>query len=274
MLGRLALEVLSELPKSPSVEALNKFRADLYGFLDAQAQKAAVLPLEEWLSSGSVESAPLLDWPTQELVWWLARRLEDRQEYADLARMIVARQLYQRALVVTRARQGGGADSGNPGNWDDVDAVFGKTGRNWTRRYRLTTDLQRRVNILIQAWDGQAVVPLTTFEPGGLVSKFDLMTAVNAPLILVDFPPTKVGSDETLSYLREAEWSAEARGELSVDNIEPSSVWRALQNSYPTSLGKLRVYVHPEYAALIQAAVPRDTLEGLLWDVLRDAANA
>lgn len=274
MLGRLALEVLSSLPKSSGADSLTRFRTELYAFLDAQAQKASVLPLEEWLSSGSVDAAPLLDWPTQELVWWLARRLEGKKEYLDLAEMIVTRRLYARALVVTRARQGSGGESGTAGDWDNVDAVFGKTGRNWGRRYKLTVDLQQRINDLIQSWDGQSVVPLTRFTPGDLVQRFDMMTTVGAPLVLVDFPPTKMGSDETLSYLREGEWSAEAPGELSVDNIEHSSVWRTLQNAYPTSLGKLRVYVHPDYATLVQAAVPRDTLEGLLWDVLRDASNA
>jgi hypothetical protein len=206
------------------------------------------------------------------MVWWLASRIHDERTASDadkpfeeLARDILFRRLYRRVLVVTRARNRAATRG-----WRNAEAVFGRIGQNWEQRRNVMIDLQGRVSRRVGAWDG-------SLQPGvsrlGPTAKEDFMAAADCkPLILIDYPPVKSGSTSQLDYLRENEWAEDGRADLRVDHLEESSMWTSLVEEYSAGLGKMRVYVHPEYAAVVQAAIGRASLEELLWGALSDQA--
>lgn len=146
--------------------------------------------------------------------------------------------------------------------------MFGRTGRNWQQRREVTVDLQSRLAHMVESWDG--VVPTGVSIHGVSDQRRFVAESSIRPLVSMDYPAVKSGSAASREYLRESEWSKDGRTILRVDSIEKSSMWSSLVGQYSQGLGKLRVYVHPEFASLVQAAVTRDNMQGAVWGALAE----
>lgn len=259
MLNRLGMEVMFQA-KSGEGHYLERLRNDLYAFLDAEDSSQLLLELEE--QPDSRPSSPYLDAATQRMVWWLASKVPD-ESFEELAEAVLFRRLYKRVLVVSRSRSGASKT-----DWAQLDKIFGRIGRNWDLRREATTVLQERLVQLVRDSDGDVVPGISKISINER-ERFLAEAASDAPLVLIDYPPVKSGSAVSLEYLRESEWSQDGRVSLRVDHVEPSSMWNALIDQYSEALGKVRVYVHPDHAGVVQATVKREVLEKALWGALR-----
>ncbi len=271
MLNRIGMEALWRVKQAHQSTYRDALRTELYELLGEASDE--LFSLSESRGEKRVSSSRL-DPMSQQIVLWLASKVppsdigaSDVDEFRELAVRLLERKHYKRVLVISRVRP---ENQNRP--WGRIDQLFGNTKDTWEARRRAALGLQARIATVAEKWIGTAP------ESAGhamraLASEFVRRNAAGAPLVLLDSPPAgRVGSRRPLEILHEPYWIADARAELSVSAIEDSSVWTALAKSYPESLGKLRVFCHPDFQGLVAALSTREDLEQMVWDaVTRDA---
>jgi HD superfamily phosphohydrolase len=260
MLNRIGFEVLYHQSNSGG-RWREKLRTELYAFL--AAEEVGQLTLEIADPDQQRWASPYLDSATQRIVWWLVECLPRTSGYVELAEDLLFRRLYKRVLVISRNR---GADRRQ--DWQRVEQVFGRIGRNWHLRREVSIEVQKRIALAVASWDGRSTSGSSSISSSD--QEAFQVAAATRPVILVDYPPVKSGSNLGLEYLREVEWSEDRRGGLRVDQLEASSMWNALVEQYSVGLGKVRVYVHPQFATAVRSCVPRETLELAFWGAIRE----
>lgn len=260
MLNRLGFEVLAtagarEGAKTKEGESKRDiFFNEFYAFLDEIEGSGAQFLIQE------TATGPYLDVQIEKVILWLSRKAE-KPGYAELAKRILNRDLYARILVLTRARHGSEVD------WTKVEKLFGVTGQNWDGRRKAHVELQTSVRKRLVQLLAENAVP---DELKDRVVALDALLATESPILLIDFPPKKVGSDVGLQYLREPEaWHKGSKDNLRVDDVEDSSMWKQLSTEYAVSLGKLRIYCDPDWADLVGRLVTISELRKMLNDAIK-----
>lgn len=257
MLNSLGYEALFVSSQSAKRQYRNKFRAQLYAFLGDATRGQGELPLgarSEWLGR-----SPFLDEGSEKIIEWLKDR--GGASAQDLADGLLQRRLYKRALVVSRIR-------GSALQWNRVEDIYGGLGENWQAKRRVNELLQTFVLDRIRALD---VGHATSLSVDDVAQALGL--GERGPVILVDYPPDKVGSTETLQYLREASLAKAHSIVPDVETLERSTIWGTIRRESRTSLAKLRVFCHPDLRAAVRAALTREEFEKAIDDALEKAGT-
>ena len=88
------------------------------------------------------------------------------------------------------------------------------------------------------------------------------------PLVLVDIPARRPGSDAQLEYLPEVD-RHEALGEWRTPmRLGDSFIWTELHEHLSDSASKSRVFCHPGVRETLEAAIPKSDLENMLEGAL------
>ena len=91
----------------------------------------------------------------------------------------------------------------------------------------------------------------------------------NRVLVIIDIPNERPGSPIELEYLSEAR--IQGRRQLGeVASLEDSLVWKAINTRFVESVGKIRIFVHPKYAAYFEIMTPREVLKTRLQTAEND----
>ena len=185
------------------------------------------------------------------LEWFSARSTEAGRELFGL---IEKRQLFKRIFVLSKE---GGTDK-DRALWDSITEFFKVNRRNWQAKLDLQNTFQRKLADYIE--QPPADQPLSQPLEPTLRNKF-LVEARLKILLLIDIPPDRKASIIPLEYLVEEDRQRFKREEIKTENLEQSSIWRAIQNSFQESLGKLRIFCHPGYADFLSRSIPRIIFE-------------
>ncbi len=99
------------------------------------------------------------------------------------------------------------------------------------------------------------------------------MTAVSdvvqsgSPIVLVDIPPDRTEGMHDLKFFGETDRWRYYDDDLVHIRLEDSKVWEAIVDNFTTSLGKIRIFVHPKLADTIRS-IKREDLATLLSNAL------
>lgn len=83
-------------------------------------------------------------------------------------------------------------------------------------------------------------------------------------LITIDIPSDRPGSKMPLEYLPEADRQDVLQQWKLPNSLEDSIVWIQLHENFTESVGKVRVFGHPQVSKIIQAAIDRKQLEDMV----------
>jgi hypothetical protein len=89
--------------------------------------------------------------------------------------------------------------------------------------------------------------------------------------VLLDFPPERRGSETPLEYIIEEDRRRYKTDEIRTGSLEQSVVWNALAESFHESIGKVRVFCHPDHAEFLTAFLKRSEIESMLAHALHQA---
>jgi hypothetical protein len=79
----------------------------------------------------------------------------------------------------------------------------------------------------------------------------------NQPVILIDVPGARPGSDVPLYYVVEAQRRALRKDEHAVGDVQASEVWNQFGSGLRDRAGKVRIFCHPRFVDAVEAAVDR-----------------
>ncbi len=260
MLNALAFEALHQAEQADRTSKAGykkTLREELYRFLSAVVNDQTELAL--LARAPHDNGAAFLDRGSEDLIHWLDER--GKLKAHSLANSLISRDLFKRALVISRVHDGAF-------DWSAVEDVYGHLGRNWR--------IRRRINEILQ---GFVVDQLQSSTPGAssALSANNVTRAIAAstegPVILVDYPPDKTGvlHGSSLDYLREGALRRGDGNDTGIEGLEQSPVWRSLRNDSRRSLAKLRVFCHPLLQAPISAAISRPDFEKAIRDAITQA---
>jgi HD superfamily phosphohydrolase len=249
--------IVWETANSPGADKI-KMRAEFREFL---VPDAAVLPRHEQMTFSiatkdqrqiSAHQSQADDNDLAVLEWFSQRSSPAGRELFSL---IATRRLFKRIFVLSKEV---GPDEKL---WSTVADFFRANAKNWKAKLVLQNTFQRRVAELIEQppLDGALSQPL---EPS-IRNRF-LAEARQKILLLIDIPPERRASKIPLEYLVEEDRQRFKRDEIRVENLEQSTIWRAVQNSFQQSLGKLRLFCHPDFADCLARSIPRRMFESVL----------
>ncbi|MEI6195880.1 MAG: HD domain-containing protein, partial [Verrucomicrobiota bacterium] len=259
--------IVWETVNSPGLDRA-KMRADFREFL---MPDETVLPFEEQMtftitpkkeSRLSVYHSQADENDLSVLDWFSERSTPAGKELFEL---IAKRQLFKRIFVLSKE---GGTDKAL---WENVTEFFGANRKNWRAKLALQNNFQRKLTDFVD----QPPAGQTLSQPldPTLRNKF-LAEARDKIIVLIDIPPERKASNISLEYLVEEDRQRFKREEVKTENLEQSIIWRAIQNSFQESLGKLRLFCHPDYADFLARSIPRKTFESILSTSLKETERA
>jgi HD superfamily phosphohydrolase len=187
------------------------------------------------------------------VIKWFATRCGDvGQRFYE---HFVERTFYKRILVLSREK------AADKALWEQVSSFYRANKKMWRRKLRLQQEFQKEIVAMVQ--NPPEPAPESVVITPDIRNRF-LATADVMPVLLVDFPPERRGSEIPLEYIVEEDRRRVKQDEMRVGSLEQSVVWNALQKSSHESIGKLRVYCHPDFSDYVGALLTRSAIESAL----------
>jgi hypothetical protein len=174
---------------------------------------------------------------------WLVRAGAKEAELLD---DVMARRLYKRLFIFSYER--------SPKEWKSlVDQWDRLSSGNKVRVYEqiekvVVSEVDKR------AQEGPYTETLNETE----VDRLRLSVAALRPLVLIDVPGPRPGSDIPLYYVIEAQRRALRRDERAVGDAQASGVWQQFGAELRERAGKVRIFCHPSFIDLVESAIMRD----------------
>jgi HD superfamily phosphohydrolase len=129
---------------------------------------------------------------------------------------------------------------------------------------RLTVKAKLRVYESIEKSLVRAVLdrvrdgPHTTILTQAQTDRLQVRVGAGKPIVLIDIPGNRPGSDIPLYYVVESQRRALRRDERAVGDVHPSGLWRLFDSGMREGAGKVRIFCHPSLVDFVEAAVQRD----------------
>jgi HD superfamily phosphohydrolase len=186
----------------------------------------------------------------QVLQWFFDRT---NQPGKQLLNMLNNRELFKRILVIS----------------------FNRNERLWNMllKYRRKSDYQELIDLQNEIQKRIIDKILKLDEPQRrqnsilIPENTDQIIALNESkevLITIDIPIDRPGSKIPLEYLPESERQNVLQQWTLPNSLEDSIVWIQLHEHFTESVGKIRVFAHPQISKIIQAAIDREQLEEIV----------
>ena len=254
MLHRMAWEMLSESqPKTKATVRAEFRRFIIPDRLFSQVEPQTLFPLYDAEASGDVSQIHQGDFA---VLVWLAQR--GGAVAGEMFTLLQSRRLFKRVLVLSRERVL------DKRLWDEMREFYRSNKRNWKAKLGLQRNFQERIVELVEA--PPEPVPETSVITPDSRNKF-IVEGREKAILLVDFPPERI-SDTPLEFVVEEDRRRYKVDELRTGSLEQSVVWNALQANFHESIGKLRVFCHPDHVSFLSAFLSRQAIENALSDAL------
>jgi HD superfamily phosphohydrolase len=180
-----------------------------------------------------------------QMLLWVRGKTSDAG--AKLLDCLIDRILYKRALLIT--------DTSLPRKLHAIRR------EGWAKVIQLENRLTSEVaeHLLGLAAADRQTMPLSE----ACSRTFADRARAKEALVLVDIPSPDVSKMDDLLCLPEAEGWRTATESTKPRSLSESVVWKSLIDSLGEGTGKIRVFVHPDYAATLRA-LPRETLQSMV----------
>ena len=261
MLQRVAwqyLDRVSESDKKSHAGIKKTVRHDLY-----QVVRRDFTSMDQQLSfepdianpSAYVGESTRLHPGDRALLAWLANTAGESGR--QLIGMIEERNLFKRLLVIS--------SWGDKPLWTEVANIL--AGSDWRRKLKFQQNFQR---LLVSAIENvERIDAVTTLDLPKASNAFLEMARSNKVLILVDAAKPKPGASLGLEIVREEDRRRALIDEAPTIETEESSLWSSLRSDLHESLGKVRIFCHPDHARFL-STFERHFIE----NVLKESTNS
>jgi len=259
MLQRLVWEVLSRSadPK--------RFRAELERLVmpDEEPVKGQVslFGLSSDLANTPISEVSQIQQADLAVLKWLASQAGDVG--GSILGLLKSRRLFKRVMVLSRER------TLDNKLWKELLSFYQNDSYDWQRKLELQKSFQIRIRQLVE--NPTEPAPESVFITPDLRNQF-LADSLEIPLVLIDIPSRSTG-DSKLEYIIEEDRRRSKADEMRTGSCEQSVVWQALQDYFQQSIGKARVFAHPQYSAFLSACLPRQSVEEALSGALREVGK-
>ena len=247
MLQRITWQYLDRVSRADEkrhVGVGKKVKSDLYPALRKHGGGAPQsLPLTG--ITGSTQLHP----GDRAMLEWLAEQSDDIG--SGLADLIEERRLFKRVLVVSRW--------GNEQLWRSVTDLF--SDNDWRRKLKFQQMFQERLASEIERVDRVNVD--TRLVVADAKTRFLASVASGGILVLVDAARSRPGATSGLEVVQEEDRRRARIDEAPMTSSEQSRLWDSLRTDLHESLGKVRVFCHPDHARFV-SALDRELLEQAL----------
>ncbi len=257
MLQRIAWEYLelvvgdSDGRRSRIREKVRKDLSEAFGEYDKKSDGAP-----QQLPLGRITWSTKLHPGDQAMLEWLAEHSGENGR--DLANLIQQRTPFKRVLVVSRW-------GGKERLWRSITNVF-SPNTSWTDRLEFQREFQNQLASAIEQVD--KVSARTSLVVPDEKNTFLAAIRSRRILVLVDATQPRPGASSPLGFVREEDRRRARIDEAPMTTPEESNLWKSLRTDLHESLGKVRVFCHPDHARFV-SALDRDLVE----DVLAQAAR-
>lgn len=264
MLHRLVWEALDEHKDENEIK---KFRERFEEFIFSleislsQKQKSLFannfsrLPTEE----GDVCQINQLDY---EVVKWLAINSNDFGR--KLFKLIRDRRLFKRIIVLTMEK------TEDKQLMDNTTSFFQVNHKNWKKKLAFQKAFQQKILDIVER--GKEPEPVSKAITSDIRNSF-IVDCREQVVLLIDFPPKRPGTTTALNYVVEEDRRRYKDDEIKMGSLETSVVWQTLQDNFHKSIGKLRIFCHPDYIEFLAAFLQRSEMENALAEALNSVDN-
>jgi len=173
------------------------------------------------------------------------------KQFLDL---LEKRQLFKRVLVLSHDR------AEDKELWTKMTRFYATP--SWRKKLKLQTIFQEKIVSLVENPPSEEI-PLTDVITPDAKNNF-IADGKEFIILLIDLPPVRQSSDVPLMYLIEEDRRRIKIDENQVGTVEESVVWDALQMKFQESIGKLRVFCHPDHYRFLSAYLSRAVIESAL----------
>jgi hypothetical protein len=249
---------------APDDRARTQFRKDFRKFVSSRASRPTggttsqgFLFLDEAVSVDGEEVAAVNS-NDRAVLRWLGERSGTCGSV--IGKMIEQRRLFKRILVLSRERMR------DRDLWDRLSDFISAHNRSWKKKGALQESLQDRIVTLGEQPREPNVQRAIITDDNR--SRF-LSEAQTEVVVLVDIPPESPAGDAILEFLVEEDRRRYKVDEVKTGTLEHSVVWRELRKNFRQSIGKMRVFAHPDHNDFLSAYLSRSDIEGALDGALR-----
>ncbi len=248
MAGWLAIKDLT------STQAQARFKRELANLvINGQQGMERQLELGQATDTGGrPEDSSYLHPNDSFMLQWISDRTQPVGK--ALLEMVRSRTLFKRLLVISKSKN------------QELWANMARVGREFSPRNRISfqEEVQRRLVRLIDQvpHEKRTTSALDPSLTDDLVSRSDR----GEVLFLIDIPTSRPGSGMDLYFLPEQQTNVSPSTRLQSENanMKNSVMWDTIIESFLESVGKVRVFVHPEFEKTAAAALPRIEVESAL----------
>jgi len=255
MMQRLTWEALA------ACQTPQDLKADLDRFVlpavDDLGGQATLFPMASDLANTPVSEVSQIQQADLAVLTWLAIRAGNVGN--GLLGLLKSRRLFKRILVLSREA------TPDAKVRKDLVSFFHDDSTGWSRKLELQQTFQDRIRQEIE--NSASSLGESAIITADARNKF-LVESRTLPVVLVDVP-SKATSDSQLEYVIEEDRRRSKEDEMRTGSCEQSLVWKALHDNFFQSIGKARVFAHPDHAAFISASISKQRLEDLLSSSLQ-----
>lgn len=202
-----------------------------------------------------LSETPQLTISDYQMLSWIYQKSSDSGK--KLLEMICERNLFKRLLVVSESK--------NPNLWEKLTDL--RKNYEWEHWLDFQSRVQNNLIKIIDSIDDKKRT--STILTKDITDEIVGRAAKGEILFLVDIPSERKGSSFELHFLPESR----IYGSLSSaeDNIqtEDSLIWTSLSKNFLGSIGKVRVFCHPDIIETCTACLSRPEVESTLEEAYR-----
>lgn len=189
------------------------------------------------------------------LLVWISDRTSERGR--ELLKLICERKLFKRLLVISGRRK---ADL-----WEKLNDL--RKSYNWQVMINFQNEVQRQLITVIDSLEDQKRTSsvLTKEKTDEIVSR----GSKGEVLFLVDIPGERKASSLDLYFLSESRIPGALSSAEERIMMEDSILWTSLAKDFVKSVGKIRMFCHPDIIETCTACLSREKIEGILEGAYR-----
>ena len=258
MLQRMIWEMLAH---AKDEKARKQFRDAFRKFVipngSVKGEQDKLFPLTEIALGNPINEVSQIQYGDLSMLYWLANRSgKVGMEFLELLR---ARKLFKRVLVLSSEK------FQDKTLWSNLLEFYRTNKRGWKKKLKLQEVFQQRIVELVES--PPEPPPHTAVITPDARNSF-IVEGRSKALLLIDIPPERKGSDTPLEFVIEEDRRRVKSDEMRTGTLEQSILWKALQESFQESIGKLRVFCHPDHAEFLSAYLSRPVIENALSHAL------
>lgn len=257
MLHRAIWEILyGEKIEDRRSKGFTELREELFNYVSGLPEKNRQETLFAVKESKGLKIAPRLAASDYNMIAWLYDRTNTTGR--KLLEMICERKLFKRIMVISGRK--------NPDLWDKLVKFRGEA--KWQEMCRFQEEVQNNLADVIDSLNDlrRTTSELLLKKKDEVVSK---AKAGDEALFLVDIATDRRGGAQDLYYLSESRIHGPLKSEEESVQIEDSVLWTNLSKNFLMSVGKIRLFCHPDIIDVCTAALTRAEIESALLSAFR-----